>query len=266
MVDILDTSNIESLPEYAQLKEKFNNDPALQEEHGNFETYWKRAKKSVAMRFVKNKYNQQTSVINNHDDGSRGSSRKTSRDAEEKLDYKIRISPSAQIYGAASPVGSPTRKLSDAAEELTEYKLKEFWEGVSYQTIDENGQQVTVTNKGAVDRLEELIGKDIITNNQFSVNVGTSSNGNLNPRISFKNRAGQTKSVDLLSGEAMIIRDELPPELAAKWHDVITGAHQMNTEYVELAQTKEQLANFRKAALVKEFGQTRGQEIFNNGI
>jgi hypothetical protein len=123
-----------------------------------------------------------------------------------------------------------------------------------------------VKKEGATTRLENIIGKEIIKNNQFTVNVGKASNGNLNPSISFKNRAGQVRNVSLLSGEAMIIRDELPPELQERWHEVLTEAHQMNSEYVELAQTKDQLLQFRRAALTKVYGKERAENIVKNGI
>jgi hypothetical protein len=128
LLDILDFSNVEANPEYKQLKEMFENDEALKAQHKNFETYWKRVKKSVAMRFVKNKERENTTVIRDPEDATARAraTAKTSKDVGDEFDYKIRMGPSGQVYGAASPVGSPTRKLNDTAEELVEFQLKEF--------------------------------------------------------------------------------------------------------------------------------------------
>jgi hypothetical protein len=181
----------------------------------------------------------------------------------DKIDLKINEGAKDWAPGVSNPLGYPDMKLAMKARNYYQSAANDILNG--YYTRDEQGNRI---HTGTMEeRIYNQLG--ITKNNDKGIAVTVSPRENaddLGVYINYTSKDGVQRTVDILSGEGLLRKGEMPDEIQEKMTDVMLAASNETARYTALKHQENEVNRFQEKALTEAFGAKQGDVINRGGF
>lgn len=248
---------------WEQLKTIYDNSPDLQKQYGSFEEYYdngvlESVSSSLAYKFVDKSTVRE--VNGSYGTGSSSSSKTQAlkeKLTSDKIDLKINEGAKDWAPGVSNPLGYPDMKLAMKARNYYQSAASDILNG--YYTRDEQGNRIHTG--GLQDRVYQQLG--ITKNNDKGISVIVSPHDDgteaMGVYVSYTSKDGVYRTVDILSGEGLLRKDEMPDEIQDKMTDVMLSASSDAARYTAFKHQENEVNRFQERALIEAFGRKQGE-------
>lgn len=250
-----------------QLQTIYENSPDLQQKYPSFEEYYNNGVLESVASSLSYKWKDESTIREVNGSYGTGSSSSSKTQAlkekltSDKIDLKINEGAKDWAPGVSNPLGYPDMKLAMKARNYYQSAASDILNG--YYTRDEQGNRI---HTGTMEeRIYNQLG--ITKNNDKGITVTVSPRENaddLGVYINYTSKDGVQRTVDILSGEGLLRKSEMPDEIQEKMTDVMLAASNETARYTALKHQENEVNRFQERALTEAFGSKQG-EVINKG-
>ena len=134
-----------------------------------------------------------------------------------------------------------------------------------YYTRDDQGNRIHTG--GLEDRVYQQLGITKGNDKGISVNVSSKSDSDdMGVYVSYTSKDGVQRTVDILSGEGLLRKNEMPDEIQDKMTDVMLSASSDAARYTALKHQENEVNRFQERALTEAFGAKQAAIIGKGGF
>ena len=252
-----------------QLQTIYENSPDLQKQYPTFEEYYNNGVLESVASSLSYKWSDQSTIreVNGSYGTGSSSSSKTKALKEklttDKIDLKINEGAKDWAPGVSNPLGYPDMKLAMKARNYYSSAASDIMNG--YYTRDEQGNRIHTG--GLEDRVYQQLGIPKNNDKGISVNVSPKSDSDdMGVYVSYTSKDGVQRTVDILSGEGLLRKSEMPDEVQDKMTDVMLSASSDAARYTALKHQENEVNRFQERALTEAFGVKQGDVIKRGGF
>lgn len=252
-----------------QLQTIYENSPDLQKQYPTFEEYYNNGVLESVASSLSYKWSDQSMIKEVNGSYGTGSSSSTKTKAlkekltTDKIDLKINEGAKDWAPGVSNPLGYPDMKLAMKARNYYASAASDIMNG--YYTRDEQGNRIHTG--GLEDRIYNQLGITKSNDKGISVNVSPKSDtDDLGVYINYTSKDGVQRTVDILSGEGLLRKSEMPDEIQEKMSDVMLAASSDAARYTALKHQENEVNRFQERALTEAFGAKQGALINKGGF
>lgn len=252
-----------------QLQTIYENSPDLQKQYPTFEEYYNDGVLESVASSLSYKWADQSTIreVNGSYGTDSSSSTKTKALKEkltsDKIDLKINEGAKDWAPGASNPLGYPDMKLAMKARNYYSSAASDIING--YYIRDEQGNRIHTG--GLEDRVYQQLGIPKNNDKGISVNVSPKSDSDdMGVYVSYTSKDGVQRTVDILSGEGLLRKNEMPDEIQEKMTDVMLSASSDAARYTALKHQENEINRFQEKALIEAFGAKQGAVIKGGGF
>ncbi len=254
---------------WSQLKTIYENTPDLQAKYPSFDDYYNNGVlesvgSALGYKWIDKSQIQNVGGYGGDGTGSSARSTKLSNQLkEEKINLKINKGPSDMVQGTYNPLSYPDHKIAMKAKSYYDSKAGDILNGFFYRNDAGERVQSPDLETSAYDALG--IPKD----NSKGIKLDVSSKAGtdeLGVFVNYVSKDGVSRTVDLLSGEALLRKGEMPDELQANLPTAIMQLHQKASDFTAYKHQSNEIDRFNNMAAAAAFGDKGAKKLQQEGF
>ena len=252
-----------------QLQTIYENSPDLKAKYKDFETYYNEGVLESVASSLAYAWEDKSRLVNvnsqnySNSESSERTKKLQNKLTQEKVSLKINEGAKDWVEGVSNPLSYPDMKLAMKARQYYDAKSNDILNG--FWARDEQGNRVQVPDMQT--RVYDAFG--IAKNNKQGIKIDVSpnqKNGELGVFVNYTSKDGVARTVDILSGEGLLRKGEMPDELASKVTDVMLKFAGQSAEYAALKHQQDEIDRFQNKALTAAFGDKQAKVIKEQGF
>lgn len=259
----------EGSAQWEQLRTIYESSPELQQQYQDFDSYYndgilESVGKSLGYEFENFSGLTRLDDYTNPGSGSsRTSSLKEKMVKAESIDTKLYKGATTSAPGATNPLFYPSYDVAQKAKVYYQSKADDILNG--YWKTDESGKRIKVPDLQT--SIYQQLGVTPNNNKGISVQLSPMENSNeLGVYVAYQSKDGSKRTVNILSGEAIARREEMPDELKNNLTNTMLMASEKAAQYTAAKHQQTEIDRFSNRAAVSAFGADAAKKIEKGGF
>jgi len=259
----------EGSAQWEQLRTIYESSPELQQQYQDFNAYYNDGILESVGKSLGYEYEDVSGLtrLDDYTNSSSGSTRTSSLREKmvkaEKIDTKLYKGATTSAPGATNPLFYPNYDVAQKARSYYQSQADDILNG--YWKTDETGKRIKVPDLQT--SIYQQLGVTPNNNKGISVQLSPMENSNeLGVYVAYQSKDGSKRTVNILSGEAIARREEMPDELKNNLTNTMLMASEKAAQYTAAKHQQSEIDRFSNRAAVSAFGADAAKKIEKAGF